>query len=104
MPRVVRYIRKLSENVRKRHHHETDRGRVKGFTVQLEVWHDGTWKPVVRYDGVHGFPHKDSFRRKGGARKGRLNMSYKEALVLADQDIQIRWETYIARFMKGDWP
>ena len=104
MPRQVGYIRDLSENARKRHAHETDQGRVLGFTVQLEVWHDDKWKPIVRYDGSHGFPHKDIFRRSGESRKVPLKMSFKEALVFADQEIGDRWEMCLQRFLQGDWP
>jgi hypothetical protein len=104
VPRQVRYIRRLSENARKRHVHETDRGRVRGFTVQLEVWHDTKWEAIVRYDGSHGFPHKDLFRRNGESRKVPLKMSFKEALVFADKDIRDRWEMCLQRFLRGDWP
>lgn len=31
-------------------------------------------------------------------------MSFKEALVFADQDIEDQWERYIQRFLRGDWP
>ena len=104
MTRQVRYIRRLSENVWKRHVHETDRGKVRGFTVQLEVWHDAKWNPVVRYDGSHGFPHKDVFHRNGESRKVPLKKSFKEALVFADKDIRDNWEMYLERFLRGDWP
>lgn len=104
MPRQVGYIRDLSGNARKRHAHKTDQGKVLGFTVQLEVWHDAKWNPIVRYDGSHGFPHKDVFRRNGESRKEPLKMSFQEALVFADKDIRERWETYLQRFLRVDWP
>ena len=104
MPRLVGYIKDLSGNARKRHAHETDQGKVLGFTVQLEVWHDAKWNPIVRYDGSHGFPHKDVFRRNGESRKVPLKKSFKEALVFADKDIRDNWETYLGRFYLGDWP
>jgi hypothetical protein len=75
-----------------------------GFTVQLEVWHDAKWNPIIRYDGSHGFPHKDVFRRSGESRKEPLKMSFKEALVFADKDIRDRWEMYLQRFLREDWP
>lgn len=104
MSRQVRYIRRLSENARKRHVHETDRGRVRSFTVQLEVRRHGRWEPIVRYDGAHGFPHKDVFRRNGESRKIPLRMSFREALVFADRDIRGEWESYLQRFLRGDRP
>jgi hypothetical protein len=33
-----------------------------------------------------------------------LNMSFREALVFADQDIRDLWEIYLKRFLRGDWP
>jgi hypothetical protein len=75
-----------------------------GFTVQLEVWHDAKWNPAVRYDGSHGFPHKDVFRLSGESRKEPLKMSFKEALVFADKDIRDRGGMYLQRFLRGDWP
>ena len=35
---VTEYVIPLGENARKRHYHETDRGKVIGFVVQLEVF------------------------------------------------------------------
>ena len=29
------------------------------FTVQFEVWTGDTWRPAVRYDSAHGYPHRD---------------------------------------------
>lgn len=104
MPRQVGYIRDLSGNARIRHAHETDQGKVLEFTVQLEVWHDDKWNPIVRYDGSHGFPHKDVFRRRGESQKVPLKMSFKDALVFADTDIRDRWEMYLRRYLRGDWP
>ena len=31
-------------------------------------------------------------------------MSFQEALVFADKDIRERWETYLQRFLRVDWP
>jgi hypothetical protein len=33
-----------------RYGYETDDGRVRWFTVQLECWVDGEWQPVARFD------------------------------------------------------
>ena len=51
---VVEYVRALGEEARKRHYHETRRGTVVAFVVQLEVLLRGVWVPVVRYDMAHG--------------------------------------------------
>ena len=35
---ISEYVIPLGENARKRHYHETDKGEVVGFAVQLEVF------------------------------------------------------------------
>ena len=84
----VEYVLPLGENARKRHWHVTDRGRVAAFVVQLEVFLDGKWHPVVRYDNAHGFSHIDVYHRAGDSRKESLPLSFAEALTLADTDIE----------------
>jgi len=103
MPRIE-YVLPLGENARKRHLHETRRGTAIRFVVQLEVFLDGRWRPVVRYDSVHGFSHVDWYKRSGESRKEPLYFSFAEALTVADVDILERWETYRDRFLEGEWP
>lgn len=100
----VDYVLPLGENVRKRHSHETVRGTVISFVVQLEVFIEGKWCVVLRYDSTHGFSHIDWYRRSGESRKELLPLSFNEALTLADEDVQERWEEYQDRFLKGEWP
>jgi len=33
-----------------------------------------------------------------------MKSSFKEALVFADHDIKERWEKFLQRFLRGDWP
>ena len=100
----VEYVLPLGENTRKRHTHETIKGTVAAFVVQLEVSIEGMWTPVVRYDNVHGFCHIDIYRRNGESRKEELAMSFADVLTLADEDILLHWEEYRNRFLKGEWP
>jgi len=58
------YIIPYSRDVRKRHYHKTDRGRVVNFMVQLEVEVEGEWRTVVRYDCSHAFVHRDCYNLK----------------------------------------
>jgi len=104
LPRTVLYEVDIGDHARKRHFREVLRGHVVRFTVQLEVWHHGTWKPVVRYDGHHGFPHVDVYRKDGRKRKKRLDMLFEDALTVADNDIRERTGVYLERFLRGDWP
>jgi hypothetical protein len=39
---------------------DTDLGRVIAFTVQLECWIDGEWRPAMRYDTAHDQAHRDT--------------------------------------------
>ncbi len=90
-----------SDDARKRHYHQTEKGKVVRFMVQLEVKVGGQWKPVIRYDCAHHFSHRDRFNWKGEQVKEVLNLPYAEALTLADEDIDDRWETYKFEFLKG---
>ena len=98
------YTRALGENVRKRHSHRTERGKVVEFAVQLEVKMDNEWKPVLRYDCAHDFSHIDRYNSRGGQRKEDLRLPYAEALTLADEDINVNWQGYTERFLRGDFP
>ena len=98
-----RYMMAYSLDAQKRHHHETQRGKITRFMVQLEVLIQGEWKPVIRYDCAHGYAHCDRLTLQGEQRKEELAMSYEEALTFADDDIDDQWETYWNRFVQGGY-
>lgn len=98
------YTRALGENARKRHSHKTEGGRVTDFVVQLEVKIGGSWKTVLRYDCAHDFSHIDRYNIHLEQRKEDLHLPYAEALTLADEDINVNWQTYTERFLRGDFP
>jgi hypothetical protein len=89
--KVTEYVIPLGENARKRHYHETAEAKVSGFVVQLEVFHRGQWKPVVRYDSAHGVAHRRRYYLDGTQAKAELDLKFGEALVLADEDIKENW-------------
>ena len=95
------YTRALGENARKRHFHKTERGKVISFSVQLEVKVEDAWQPVIRYDCAHDFSHIDRYNMRGEQEKEALQLSYAESLTLADDDIDLNWETYKTRFLEG---
>ena len=99
--RVTEYIIPLGDKARKRHNHETDRGKVTGFIVQLEVFVDNQWQAVVRYDSAHGFSHIDRYYRDGRKVKTDLHLTLSEALNIADEDIKENWKTYQSAFLEG---
>ena len=99
--RITEYVIPLGENARKRHYHETDKGKVIGFAVQLEVLVDNRWQVVIRYDSAHGFSHIDRYYLDGRKIKKELYLNFSEALILADEDIKENWKIYQKAFLEG---
>jgi hypothetical protein len=98
------YTRALGEDARKRHSHRTENGKVVDFVVQLEAKVGGEWKVVLRYDCAHDFSHVDRYNIQGEQQKEELQLPYAEALTIADEDINMQWQTYVERFLRGDFP
>jgi len=98
---VNEYVIPLGENARKRHYHETDKGEVVGFAVQLEVFVNDQWKVVIRYDSAHEFAHIDRYYLDGKKVKKELRLKLDEALTLADEDIKENWKIYQKAFLEG---
>jgi hypothetical protein len=98
---VTEYVVPLGENARKRHYHETNKGKVDAFTVQLEVFVNDQWREVIRYDSAHGFAHIDRYYLDGRKDKKELNLKLNEALTLADEDIKENWKAYQKAFLEG---
>lgn len=99
--RITEYVIPFGENARKRHYHETDKGRIIGFAVQLEVFVDDRWQVVIRYDSAHGFAHIDRYYLDGRKIKEELNLKLNEALILADEDMKENWKIYQQAFLEG---
>ena len=99
--RVIEYVIPLGENARKRHYHESDKGKVIGFAVQLEVLADDRWQVVIRYDSAHGYAHIDRYYLDGRKIKIELYLNFPEALILADEDIKENWKIYQKAFLEG---
>lgn len=92
----------LEDGIRKRHIHATDKGKVITFAVQLEILVKRKWKPIIRYDCTHGFSHIDKYDISGNKTKKVLNLSYENALTLADFDINNNWDKYVKNFLKNN--
>ena len=70
------------------------------FTVQLELWTDGEWVPVTRYDNAHDFIHRDDLRPDGTQQK-TPPMSFEsteEALNYALRDLRMNYRIYLERY------
>ncbi len=101
MAKVVDFTVILDEGVRKRHYHETEKGKVTYFVVQLEVRVEDEWKVVIRYDCSHEFSHIDKYDIKGNKAKITLNLNFESALTYGDWDINENWLKYKQEFLKG---
>ena len=76
---------------------------IRHFTVQLELWEAGEWRPIVRYDNAHGFCHRDLLHVDGSQEKtpilyGDANETFTKAVA----DLRANWEAYRSQhFGKG---
>lgn len=99
---IVQYILPYDYDNRKRHFHETQKGAMIRFVVQYETKVEGRWQQVIRYDGAHGFAHKDIYNRRGEKLfQIPLLLDFGQSLTLADKDINDNWETYLERFLRS---
>ena len=80
--------------------HRIERGQVKAFSVQLEVFLAERWMPVVRYDTAHDFAHRDLYTKDGKQVKTPLGMDFNQARTFAQQDILTNWQEYRRTFLE----
>lgn len=78
--------------------------KVISFRVQLEILSKGEWKPVIRWDNVHGFVDCDRYNLKGERAKTILNVSPEEGLTMAQDSLNASWDVYRDRFLRGLLP
>jgi hypothetical protein len=99
------YLLIFDLDVRKRHFHITELGKIIKFVVQLDkIKSGGFWKEVIRYDCSHNYVHKDCYNIKGQRKKIILNLNYEDALTLADDDINENWKIYREKYLEGRFP
>jgi hypothetical protein len=70
------------------------------YTVQLELWHEQIWNPVIRYDNAHGFCHYDTIHPDGTQDKtsiyrGDANTNFTWAI----QEIRANWKAHCSRYI-----
>jgi hypothetical protein len=71
------------------------------FTVQLELWYQEEWRPIVRYDNSHGFCHRDVLYADGTQEKEALTIQMpNEAFNFANRDVRINRDVYRERFLR----
>lgn len=77
------------------------RGHVIIFRVQYEAFIDGEWRPIVRYDTAHGYPHRDLLHPDRPEEKTMWpGRSSTEALTIGQEDIKRNWVAYRARYQQ----
>jgi hypothetical protein len=90
-----------SDSDRYRLYCETERGQVIVFRVQYEAFMNGEWRPIVRYDTAHGFPHRDLLHHnRPGEKTEYPGWSNAEVLTLGQEDIKRNWQAYRAEYEK----
>ncbi len=81
--------------------HIWEDGRIVAFVIQYEVWIDGAWYPVVRYDTAHGYPHRDILHLDGTQTKEFfMHYTNAEVLTLGQREIVENWMAYRAAYVK----
>ncbi|QGN06153.1 hypothetical protein Hrd1104_01805 [Halorhabdus sp. CBA1104] len=101
---------RIAEKVQIRTAFTTEQGEVVRFMVQLEYWHSGDWKPVVRYDhdrdaeGGHDIAaeglHMDIYRdgEKVDVKDVTGPIPATEGFDYAEDDLRENVQQYIKRF------
>jgi hypothetical protein len=90
----------LDLNTRMRAWHQVERGRMRAFTIQLEVLFESQWMSVVRYDTAHNFAHRDLYTKEGRQFKTPLEMNFSQARTFAQRDILMNWQEYRRIFLQ----
>jgi hypothetical protein len=98
---VVEYLVPLGSDGRRRVRHNKLRGKITEFMVQYEIFVEGKWYEVVRYDTSHGYAHKDLIHADG--RKEKFELFFKDlniCLTYAENDLRANWKDYRESFLK----
>ena len=95
------FIRWYDSDCRIRHIHKSYRGKILKFVIQLEVYTKKHWHPVVRYDTVHDFVHRDYLHVDGRINKTPVFIDdYNKALNFAQEDLKANWKLYRKQFLE----
>ncbi len=79
----------------------TGRGNVVNFTVQYEISVADRWMPVVRFDGWHDRPHRDTLDEHGNViHKDWYTEGYAAALNYGIEDVKANWQRHRRDFLR----
>jgi hypothetical protein len=99
--KIVDFVTPYIYDCRKRHRHHRYKNEIVEFVVQLEIFINGRWHAIIRYDTSHGFAHCDIIHFTGKIEKIKMpTLDYREALTYADEDMDENWQTYRQRYLK----
>lgn len=102
MPRIRYFIRLQTQKDRIRVDFETEFGQVTALrVVQYEIFREGNWQPVARYDTAHGYFHRDVYTSRGAVKYRIFIQDLGQALTYAIQDLRVNWEMYKRRYEGG---
>jgi hypothetical protein len=78
-----------------------ERGKMTAFVLQLEVYEDDVWYPIIRYDTSHGEAHID-YINPGGREYHKVwlgvNAPFDDIYITALEDIKLSYRAHIARW------
>ena len=73
---------------------EIEKGQVTKFVIQYEMFVQGEWAPVTRFDTYHDAVHWDLISPDGKfTKKWYIQFNFDEGLTFA-YDIETNWEKY----------
>lgn len=97
----IKFLIPVDNNCRRRHVHKRIKNEIIYFMIQLEVFIDNKWFPVVRYDTAHRYAHRDIIHYNGLVEKMVVfSQTYNEAIDIAESDLKTNWSIYKERFLK----
>jgi len=78
-----------------------EHGVITGFVAQLEVYREGGWHPVIRYDTAHGEAHID-YLNPGGRTYDKVWLGekapYNRLYAAITATLRAEYRTHIARW------
>jgi hypothetical protein len=95
MPLLKTYFRYLTHEDRARCQIELEKGEVRKFVIQYEIYVQGEWAAVTRFDTFHDTVHRDLIAPDGTvSKRWFLQFNFDEGLTFAYNDIENNWEKY----------
>lgn len=94
-----------SEDLRIRCEMRRTGNQIERYTVQLELFHQGRWRAIVRYDNSHGCCPRDVLHPDGTQDKEEVTVrDANEGFTSANRDVRVNRNAYKERFLKEATP